>query len=115
MNKDKMIKWIACRNVGLSSRTMWGALMGTKCDGSDYPRDVDDFSRCYSLYVFCEVTKEDLERVVSIYPYWKPIVEHWDELCSMYEKRDYGGIYKALSSMREKIMELKNLDNVGLK
>ncbi len=112
MNIARMTEWIANHNVGVSSRTMWSALMGVRCDHNDHPYDADDFSRCYDLYMFCELTHIDLQQVVSVYPYWRPIIEHWDELCAMYAKKDYHGIYEALNSMRDKIMEIKGYTKI---
>lgn len=43
MNKDKMIEWIGCHRVGISSRTMWCAIMGVKCSEADVLGDADDF------------------------------------------------------------------------
>lgn len=81
--------------------------MNVPCDRNDYPYDADDFSRCYDLYKFAELTKEDLQAVVVAYPYYAPIVERWDELCGLYESKDYSGIYETLNSLRDEIMKLK--------
>ena len=60
-----MIEWIGCHRVGISSRTMWCAIMGVKCHEADTPRDADDFSRCYDLYKFSELTPADLQKVAT--------------------------------------------------
>lgn len=107
MNKDKMIEWIGCHTVGISSRTMWCAIMGVKCREADTPRDADDFSRCYDLYRFSELTPADLQKVANIYPYWRPIIDQWDELCEMYVAKNYSGVNERLKAMFDEIMELK--------
>ena len=107
MNKDKMIEWIGCHTVGISSRTMWCAIMGVKCYKADVPYDADDFSRCYDLYKFCELTPDDLQKVANRYPYWRPIIDQWDELCEMYVAKNYGGVNERLNAMFDEIMELK--------
>ena len=107
MNKDKMIEWIGCHRVGISSRTMWCAIMGVKCYKADVPYDADDFSRCYDLYKFSELTTADLQKVANIYPYWRPIIDQWDELCEMYVAKNYEGVNDRLNSMFDEIMELK--------
>lgn len=106
MNKGKMIEWIGGHDVGISPKTMWCALMGVKCKKDDVPYDADDFSRCYDLYKFAEFTQDDLQKIVDVYPYWKPIVEKWDDLCRMYEQKT-GCIYDTLNSMYEEVMTLK--------
>ena len=107
MNKDKMIEWIGCHNVGISSRTMWCAIMGVKCYKADVPYDADDFSRCYDLYKFSELTSADLQKVAIIYPDWRPIIDQWDELCEMYVAKNYRGVNERLKAMFDEIMELK--------
>ena len=107
MNKDKMIEWIGSHNVGISSKTMWCAIMGVKCREADTPGDADDFSRCYDLYKFSELTPADLQKVANIYPYWRPIIDQWDELCEMYVAKNYGGVNERLKAMFDEIMELK--------
>lgn len=107
MNLQRMTEWIASHHVGISSKTMWSALMNVPCDRDDYPYDADDFSRCYDLYKFAELTKENLQAVVVAYPYYAPIVERWDELCVLYEQQKYRDIYEILDSLRDDIMERK--------
>lgn len=112
MNKDKMIEWIGCHSVGISSRTMWCAIMGVKCREADTPRDADDFSRCYDLYRFCELTQADLQKVANIYPYWRPIIDQWDELCEIYLAKDYVELDERLNAMFDEIMELKGYTKI---
>lgn len=107
MNKDKMIEWIGCHRVGISSKTMWCAIMGVECDKADVPYDADDFSRCYDLYKFGELTPDDLQKVANKYPYWRPIIDQWDELCEMYVAKNYGGVNERLNAMFDEIIELK--------
>ena len=107
MNKDKMIEWSVCNTVGISSITMWCAIMGVKCYKADVPYDVDDFSRCYDLYKFSELTPADLQKVANIYPYWRPIIDQWDELCEIYVAKNYSGVNERLNAMFDEIMELK--------
>lgn len=87
--------------------------MNVPCDRDDCPYDADDFSRCYDLYKFAELTKENLQAVATAYPYWKPIIERWGELCALYEQKDYHGIYEILDSLRDEVMELKGFEKRG--
>lgn len=113
MNKSKMIQWIGTHDVGVSSRTMWCALMGVadSCtppyNHFDIPYDADDFSRCYDLVTFCDVTKDELQKVVKAFPYYKPIVEEWDNLVSAYVQADYKQVFDIIHERYDEIMELK--------
>lgn len=112
MNQAKMIEWISSHNVGISSKTMWCALMGVKGNRDDVPYDADDFSRCHDLYKFAELTQEDLQKIADTYPYWQPIINKWDALCLMYENKHWQSIYEALNSMYDNIMQLKGFRKV---
>lgn len=82
-----------------------GSTMGYKLAGFDVPSDWDDFSRCYDLVTFCEVEKEELQKVVEAFPYYKPIIDEWDNLVTAY--RDKSGVFQIIDSRRDEIMELK--------
>lgn len=112
MNKAKMTEWIGSHNCGISSKTMWCALMDVKCDRADVPYDADDFSRCYDLYKFAELTQEDLQKIADTYPYWQPIINEWDDLCLMYENKCWRTMSEAFNSMHDEIMRLKGFRKV---
>ena len=119
MNKTKMMEWIGTHHVGVSSRTMWCALMGVARDGDscyagfDVPYDSDDFSRCYDLVKYGEVTKEELQKVVEAFPYYKPIIDRWDELVEAYLSPGCKGVFQILESTRDEVMELMGYIKMG--
>ena len=119
MNKTKMLQWIGTLHVGISSRTMWCALMGVANSetptyyGFDTPHDWDDFSRCYDLVVYGEVTKEELQKVVEAFPFYKPIIDRWDELVEAYLSPGGKGVYRILDSVYSEVMGLKGYVNLG--
>lgn len=119
MNKTKMLEWIGTRHVGVSSRTMWVALMGVARGVNDYnggfdvPHDWDDFSRCYDLVTYGEVTKEELQKVVEAFPFYKPIIDRWDELVEAYLSPGCKGVYRILNSVYGEVMRLKGYVNLG--
>ena len=119
MNKTKMLEWIGTRHVGVSSRTMWCALMGVARDvdscyaGFDVPYDRDDFSRCYDLVTYGEVTKEELQKVVEAFPYYKPIIDRWDALVEAYLSPGGKGVYQILDGVYDEVMNLKGYVNLG--
>lgn len=119
MNKTKMLEWIGTRHVGVSSRTMWCALMGVARDGDschdgfDVPYDWDDFSRCYDLVMYGEVTKEELQKVVEAFPYYKLIIDRWDELVEAYLSPGGKGVCRILDSVYDEVMRLRGYTNLG--
>lgn len=119
MNYNKMIQWIGTHHVGISSRTMWCALMGVANNempsyyGFNVPGDADDFSRCYDLVTFCEVTKEELQKVVEAFPYYKPIIDEWDNIVSAYVQGDYKRVFDIIHKRYDEIMELKGYKKQG--
>lgn len=119
MNYNKMLQWIGTHHVGISSRTMWCALMGVannempSYDGFNVPGDADDFSRCYDLVTFCEVTKEELQKVVEAFPYYKPIIDEWDNIVSAYVQGDYKRVFDIIHKRYDEIMELKGYKKQG--
>lgn len=119
MNKTKMLQWIGTHHVGISSRTMWCALMGVANSetptyfGFDTPYDWDDFSRCYDLVKYGEVTKEELQKVVEAFPFYKPIIDRWDELVEAYLSPGGKGVYRILDSVYSEVMGLKGYVNLG--
>lgn len=119
MNKTKMLEWIGTRHVGVSSRTMWCALMGVGrgvCGfhgDFDVPYDWDDFSRCYDLVQYGEVTKEELQKVIEAFPYYKPIIDRWDDLVEAYLSPGGKGVYQILDGVHDEVMRLKGYVNLG--
>lgn len=119
MNYNKMIQWVGTHHVGVSSRTMWCALMGIAKDGTeshsgfDVPGDASDFSRCYDLVKFCEVGKDELQMVVDAFPFYKPIIEEWDNLTSAYDQEDYRRVFDIIHSRYDEVMELKGYTKKG--
>ena len=119
MNKTKILQWIGTHHVGISSRTMWCALMGVANSetptyyGFDTPHDWDDFSRCYDLVVYGEVTKEELQMVIEAFPFYKPIIDRWDQLVEAYLSPDGKGVSQIIESTRDEVMGLMGYVNMG--
>ena len=111
MNKDKMIEWIGTHDVGVSSKTMWVALMCPQCVDNknsweyNVPGDADDFSRCYDLYKFAELNLNDLRKIDNIFPYWRPIIDEWDKLEAAFLEGT--GFQNILDNKYDEVMELK--------
>ena len=113
MDKEKMIEWIGTQSVGVSSKTMWVALMCPQCVNGkhswkyDVPHDTNDFSRCYHLSKFARLSLDDLRKVEKVFPYWKPIIDEWDNLVSAYVGMCYDRVFDILQGKYDEIMNLK--------
>ena len=109
-------EWIISGDTGLSSKTMWAALKFIDVDPLNnrfsYPSDGGDFGRCYRLVKECNIPKEGLDRVKEVFKWFAPIIDNWEELCSLYEKK--GDIYKRLKELQPEISALKNENIVSL-
>lgn len=87
MDKQRMIEWIATCNTGVSSKTIWCALMGIKRKVSlNTPRDNNDFRRCYDMVEYGHVTLDELQIVKKQYPWFAPFVDNWKELSLLFEE-----------------------------
>ena len=114
MNKERMAEWTVTHHVGISSRTMWTALMGIKPTKEmfryDIPYDSDDFSRCYDLVKFCEVSQsEDFPKILQVFPWYEPIIRNWDKLSEMYENNNFRGVNDLLWSLRKECKLKRNM------
>ena len=87
MDKQRMIEWIATCNTGVSSKTMWCALMSVKRKiNLSAPRDNGDFRRCYDMVEYGHVTLDDLQIVKKQYPWFASFVDNWEELSILFEE-----------------------------
>lgn len=116
MDSQKMIQWIATHNVGVSSKTMWSALMQVEIDPKsvdyDIPHDVADFSRCYDLYRFAKLDLNDLRKIEKVFPYWKPIIDVWSNLATAYIGLCYKRVNEILDSKCDEVMRLKGFKKI---
>lgn len=80
-------EWIAGRDVGVSSATIWSVMTGkpSPLDRYDTPKDGADFGRCFRLLAHFPEWRPRLGEVADKYPAWRHIVDHWDERAAMQE------------------------------
>lgn len=109
-------EWIIYGRVGTSSKTMWAALTGTvrkdltPCTYRfDVPYDWDDFSSCYKLCKSCGISKQQLNKVVEVFPYWKPFIDNWDKLTMIYE--NYETMHDFICKLRIQSNEIRKVNN----
>ena len=82
-------EWVRSRDVGVSSGTIYAAASGQLSPYPahfDVPHDPEDFGRCYRLLKLFPEMREHLAKTVYLCLKWKPFVDAWDELTSIYER-----------------------------
>jgi hypothetical protein len=83
---DRAFWWLENGERGLSSETMWHCFMNRKSFPVNHPHDAGDFSRCYKLLQAVPEWKHDLGKLKELSPAWSNLVDHWDQLTTMYEQ-----------------------------
>ena len=102
MNKQRMIKWVATCDTGISSMTMWSVLMGVKRKKDlNIPKDNSDFRRCYDMVEYGHVTLEELQAVKEQYPWFAPVVDNWKELSLLFEEELDKRLYMRIRQLCE--------------
>ena len=105
------IAWLANGDTGISSKTIWGVMMGRDAGGYEYrgnniPYDPADFGRCYRLLKVMPSWGARLPEVAMRFPEWKPLVGAWDELTALYEEELPTGkcprLYQRMQELRER-------------
>ena len=83
--------WLSNGDTGISSLTIWSVMMRRTPPGHPHwypevPHDPDDFGRCYRLLKVMPAWRPRLGEVAARHPRWKPLVDVWDELSTLYEQ-----------------------------
>ncbi|KKM01981.1 hypothetical protein LCGC14_1788920 [marine sediment metagenome] len=100
--------WITGTDTGLSSKTIWGVMMGVQVAWAGVPRDPDDFGRCYRLLRLIPEWLKRLPGVERAYPEWGPLIREWPRLSRMYTtaiNRGWKGAPKMFDLMQGLINE----------
>ena len=84
---DKLAKWRAGTDVGISALTIANVLGGTRLSpsGAGIPHDPADFSRCLRLVRLMD-WRDRLHEVAACWSWWTPFVDAWDELEALYDE-----------------------------
>ena len=104
------VAWMAGGDTGISSETIWFVMMGRKPTKQYFypspPSDPSDFGRCYRLLALMPSWRPRLPEVAAKYPEWKGLVEHWDELTTLWnEESPTGKCPKLYDRMKELLGE----------
>ncbi len=102
---EKILDWFFTGFVGTSSKTLAAAAAGQEeiMHGFDRPHDAGDFFRCMELVEKVPEVKLYFDKVKLICPEFGPIIDHWDDLCELFEsdktsgKDQCGELIRALS------------------
>tara|TARA_B100000749_G_C18185271_1_gene365561 strand:- start:8 stop:388 length:381 start_codon:yes stop_codon:yes gene_type:complete len=113
--KTQILQWFATGRVGASSRTIALAGVGIQHKNPVGPSDPSDLKRCMDMLVACPSVT--LNSVVKMYPWYKPFVDNWNELVSMYESEASSGkaplLYKRMKELQDESMRLKGFVKNG--
>ncbi len=98
----RMMSWVIGNDTGLSSQTLWAAIMGIEMHSPSIPRDPDDFGRCYRLLCYCDLeTKEKaLKDVGERHEIWEPFVKEWKTMTELFEARKGTELHALLKMAR---------------
>ena len=101
LNK-KMLSWVVGNDTGLSSQTIWAAIMGIETHSPSIPYDPADFGRCWRLLNLCdkETKEKAMQEVAKRHEIWMPFVEHWDELENLFVTGKNEELYTLLQEIR---------------
>jgi hypothetical protein len=83
------LSWLRySHDTGKSSETIYHVLCETRDSRftPDIPYDPSDFGRCYRFLRVFPHLKRDLHEVSDRFIMWKPYVENWDKLTTLYEE-----------------------------
>lgn len=94
--------WLHSDQTGMSSKYMSSQLTNACSAERAYPRDPSDFGRCLGLLKAAPELREKIGQMRECGPQWAALVDHWDELESLYnEELPTGKAPKTYSRMRE--------------
>ncbi len=118
------LEWIAGRDTGRSSKTIWAVMMGVMADGPrqsdlDYctPSDPDDFGRCFRLLDRVPEWKSRMVEMGKIFPAWIPLAREWGRLTDLYRTEHPSGrcpqLYDALKTLNDEGRLLDGWEKTG--
>ena len=85
--------WLKKGSRGISSEAIFSKLTGLDISsnwGFQHPLDPSDFNRCSMLLEMVPEFKADLHKMKEVSEVWLSLVENWEELESMLQRRKSG-------------------------
>jgi hypothetical protein len=77
---ERMAWWLMYGDICVCSETLYCAFTGEKPEYHCVPQDPEDFRRCKALLDLIPEWRAELPKIAAVLPYWKPIIDQWDEL-----------------------------------
>lgn len=77
--QDRLLKWFAGPDVGLSSKAMAKAALGLDFE-QDYPIGPSDFNRCLLLLVHVPEVRNHMHKLAEASPYWARLIDRWGDI-----------------------------------
>ncbi|GGZ22014.1 hypothetical protein [Asticcacaulis endophyticus] len=114
----RAIKWLLSDDVGTSSKALLSAGLGLDQTYYSYPSDGGDFGRCVRLLINVPEVKSGFSILAEKSPYWKALIERWDDIEVAYikalETRDGAELYKLMRSILKPIEDAdRNVTRIG--
>lgn len=97
-------EWILGPDTGLSSRTIWGVLVGAEAiDRPDIPYDPSDFGRCYRLLEVIPEWRSRLSEVADRFPAWRMFIAQWEAMELLWKEESPSGNCPRLYALMQEI------------
>ena len=89
--KDEVLKWFVQGETGISSEALASAVCDIEPDKTwakfgNHPGDPDDFKRCVKFLDAVPEARQHMGKVAKLSKVWARLVEHWDELESLFRE-----------------------------
>lgn len=105
--RKAVIRWHQTRHAdtGMSSEAMAWHLARAGWPGDSTPCDPSDFNRCLKLLKSVPALRKRLSRMRKVSPEWGRLIDHWEELESLYDEEAAQGtgyarrLYKRLKEL----------------
>ncbi len=101
--EDRVSWWKNRGEHGISSATIFYAMGGGWVYGSrdDIPYDPADYERCRRLLDLIPEWRADMGKIVKRFPYWKPLVDRWDEFDALHDEEFPSGVAPKLYALMQ--------------
>ena len=84
--KKEWMEWLASRDTGISSKTMFAAITGVPTGECDVPHDIADVGRCVRMLRKLPDLRPQIEKVMIKHKEWMPYIDCWKELERRYDE-----------------------------
>ena len=81
--KEKLLKWYATGEKGLSSENMAATVLGLP-SRLYHPCDPADLNRCIKLVDAVPEIKTKFPEIAKLSPQWKEVINNWEKLREMF-------------------------------